>query len=172
MPAPSPAPDSKRLRAGCRLARLCGTIWRETGAKRGDFLLQTATIGARSERVGTEKSITYPLRLPLPRLGRVWAHGSAFTLAALGRRKGVHLARNRRFESISLQRRVRCEPVSRGNSPSYVEKPRFSAGVRRSVGGAGGGDAQGGAISHQGTAISLSGLIPAPQCRRPVLTTV
>jgi hypothetical protein len=25
---------------------------------------------------------------------------------------------------------VRCEPVSGGNSPSYVEKPRFSAGVR------------------------------------------
>src|SRR5262249_48516978 len=71
-----------------------------------------------------------------------------------------------------LQRRVRCEPVSRGNSPSYVEKPRFSAGVRRSVGGAVGGDAQRGAISHQGTAISLSGLIPVPQCRRPVLTTV
>src|SRR5262249_34985186 len=76
------------------------------------------------------------------------------------------------FESTSLQRRVRCEPVSRGNSPSYVEKPGFSAGVRRSVGGAVGGDAQGGAISHQGTAISLSGLIPVPQCRRPVLTTV
>src|SRR6516162_1953210 len=59
------------------------------------------------------------------------------------------LARNRQFESSSLQRRVRCEPVSRGNSPSYVEKPRFSAGVRRSVGGAVGGDAQRGAISHQ-----------------------
>src|SRR5215831_11381184 len=38
--------------------------------------------------------------------------------------------RYQRFESFSLQRRVRCEPVSRGNSPSYVEKPRFSAGVR------------------------------------------
>src|SRR6516162_3271640 len=69
MPPPSPAPDSKRLRAGCRLARLCATIWRETGAKRGDFPLQTATIGARSERVDTEKSITYPLCLPFPRVG-------------------------------------------------------------------------------------------------------
>src|SRR5262249_30797724 len=47
--------------------------------------------------------------------------------------------RDREFESISLLRRVRCEPVSRGNWPSYVEKPRFSAGVRRSVGGAVGG---------------------------------
>src|SRR6266850_35183 len=28
------------------------------------------------------------------------------------------------FESPLLQRRVTCEPVSRGNSPSYVEKPR------------------------------------------------
>src|SRR6516165_2609784 len=69
MPPPSPAPDSKRLRAGCRLARLCATIWRETGAKGGDFPLQTATIGTRSEQVDTEKSITYCLRLPLPRLG-------------------------------------------------------------------------------------------------------
>src|SRR5882724_5637435 len=40
------------------------------------------------------------------------------------------LTRNRKFESGSLQRRVRCEPVSRVNSPSHVEKPRFSAGVR------------------------------------------
>ena len=31
---------------------------------------------------------------------------------------------DRRFESPSLQRRVRCEPVSRGNSPSYVERSR------------------------------------------------
>ena len=69
MPRPSPAPGSKRLRAGCRLARLCATIWRETGAKRGDFRLQTATICARSERVDTGKSTAYPLRLPLPRLG-------------------------------------------------------------------------------------------------------
>ena len=38
---------------------------------------------------------------------------------------GEYLKRNRWFESGSLQRRVRCEPVSRGNSPSYVEKPRF-----------------------------------------------
>src|SRR5215472_2832714 len=65
-----------------------------------------------------------------------------------------------------LQRRVRCEPLSRGNSPSYVEKPRFSAGVGRSVGGAVGGDAQGGAISHQGTAMSLSAPIPVPPCCR------
>src|SRR5262249_45165513 len=71
-----------------------------------------------------------------------------------------------------LQRRVRCEPVSRGNSPSYVEKPRFSAGVRRSVGGAVGGDAQGGAISHQGTAIPLSAPIPVPPCCRRGFGTV
>src|SRR5215472_6363481 len=62
MPPPSPAPDSKRLRAGFRLARLCGTIWRETGAERGDFLLQTATIGgpdfrdSRSGAAGTSNS--------------------------------------------------------------------------------------------------------------------
>src|SRR5215469_11225163 len=64
MPPPSPAPDSKRLRAGCRLARLCGTIWRETGAKRGDFPLQTATIGARSERVDTENQSLTPRACP------------------------------------------------------------------------------------------------------------
>jgi hypothetical protein len=47
------------------------------------------------------------------------------------------------FESGFLQRPVRCEPVSRRNSPSYVEKPRFSAGVRAGASGAIGRDAQG-----------------------------
>jgi hypothetical protein len=41
------------------------------------------------------------------------------------------------FESAFLQRGVMCEPVSRGNSPSYVEKPRLSAGVRAGASGAG-----------------------------------
>src|SRR5262245_50738401 len=40
------------------------------------------------------------------------------------------LPRDQWLESGSLQRGVRCEPVSGENSPSYVEKPRFSAGVR------------------------------------------
>src|SRR5215467_13708288 len=40
------------------------------------------------------------------------------------------VAGDRKFESCSLQRRVRCEPVSRGISPSCVEKPPFAAGVR------------------------------------------
>jgi hypothetical protein len=53
------------------------------------------------------------------------------------------LPRYRWFESTFLQRRVRCEPVSRGNSPSYVEKPRFSAGERAGTSGAAGRDAQG-----------------------------
>src|SRR5215469_10213621 len=69
MPRPSPVPASKRLRAGCRLARSCATTWRETGAKAGDFPLQTTTIGARSERVDTEKSITYPLAPALTKVG-------------------------------------------------------------------------------------------------------
>jgi hypothetical protein len=43
--------------------------WRETGAKEGDFPLQTAMIGSLERRVDTKKSITYPLRRPLPRLG-------------------------------------------------------------------------------------------------------
>src|SRR5712671_1211938 len=54
---------------------------------------------------------------------------------------------DRKFESISLQRRVTCEPVSRGNSPSYVEKPRFSAGVRVGASGTVGRDAQDAATS-------------------------
>ena len=65
----------------------------------------------------------------------------------------------------SLQRRVRCEPVSRGNSPSYVEKPRFSAGVRAGASGAVGRDAQGAATSGQRAIISLSGHIPVPHRR-------
>jgi hypothetical protein len=44
-------------------------------------------------------------------------------------------SRNRKFESISLQQRVRCEPASRENSPFYAEKPRYSAGVRAGASG-------------------------------------
>src|SRR5262249_21337859 len=55
-----------------RLARLCGTIWRETGAKWGDFPLQTATIGARSERVDTENQSLTPCTCPCQGWGRVW----------------------------------------------------------------------------------------------------
>jgi transposase InsO family protein len=48
--------------------------------------------------------------------------------------------------------------------PLQVENRGFRAGVRRSVGGAVGRDAQAGAISRQRIAISLSGLIPVLQC--------
>jgi hypothetical protein len=50
--------------------------------------------------------------------------------------------------------------------PLQVENRGFRAGVRRLVGGAVGGDAQGGAISHQRTAISLLAPIPVPPCCR------
>src|ERR1700732_2485999 len=55
---------------------------------------------------------------------------------------------------------VTCEPVSRGNSPSYVEKPRFSAGVRVGASGTVGRDAQDAATSGLRAVISLSGHIP------------
>src|SRR5215813_10613152 len=71
-----------------------------------------------------------------------------------------------KFESISLQQRVRCEPVSRENSPSYVEKPRFPAGVGAGASGAVDRDAQGPATSRAGAVVSLSGDTPVPQCRR------
>src|SRR6516165_5176535 len=73
---------------------------------------------------------------------------------------------DRGFESYSLQRRVRCEPVSGGNSPSYVEKPRFSAGGRAGASGAVGRDAPDAATSGRRAVISLSGHIPVPhrQC--------
>jgi methionine synthase II (cobalamin-independent) len=61
--------------------------------------------------------------------------------------------------------RVRCEPVSRGNSPSYVEKPRFSAGVRAGASGAVGRDAQDAATSGLRAVISLSRHIPVPHRR-------
>jgi hypothetical protein len=41
--------------------------WRETGAKEGDFPLQTAMIGSQERRVDTKKSITYFLRRPFVR---------------------------------------------------------------------------------------------------------
>src|SRR6516225_5990954 len=47
--------------------------------------------------------------------------------------------------------------------PMQVENRAFRAGVRPSVGGAVGGDAQDRAISRQRTPISLSGLIPVPR---------
>ena len=40
-----------------------------TGAKRGDFRLQTAVIGSVELRADGKKSSTYPFRRPLPRLG-------------------------------------------------------------------------------------------------------
>src|SRR6516164_1244710 len=63
-----------------------------------------------------------------------------------------------------LQRRVRCEPVSRGNSPSYVEKPRFSAGVR-----AGALSSAGATAREQSAAIQVASLraaVPEHACRR------
>src|SRR5215813_4095327 len=75
------------------------------------------------------------------------------------------LARNRKFESIPLQRGVRCEPVSGGNSPSYLEKPRFSASVRAGTSGALGRDAPDAATSGRRAVISLSGHIPVPHRR-------
>jgi len=71
-----------------------------------------------------------------------------------------------KFESISLQRRVRCEPVSRENSSPCVEKPRFPAGVRAGANGAVDRDSQGPATSRRGALVSLSGDIPVPHCRR------
>ena len=58
------------------------------------------------------------------------------------------------------------EPVSRENSPSSVEKPRFPAGVRAGASGAVDRDAQGPATSRGGAEVSLSGEIPVPHCRR------
>src|SRR6267142_5643054 len=80
-------------------------------------------------------------------------------------RKDGSLTGDRGFESFSLQRRVTCEPVSRGNSPSYVEKPRFSAGVRVGASGTVGRDAQAAATSGLLAVISLSGHIPVPHRR-------
>jgi hypothetical protein len=56
------------------------------------------------------------------------------------------------FESVFLQRRVSVFTQTR---PLQVENRGFRGRVRRSVGGAVGGDAQAGAISRQGIAISL-----------------
>jgi hypothetical protein len=73
--------------------------------------------------------------------------------------------RDRWFESCSLQRRVMCEPVSRGNSPSYVEKPRFPrvCGPGRAARSA--RDARDAATSCLWAVISLSGYIPVPHRR-------
>jgi len=75
------------------------------------------------------------------------------------------VSRYEKFESISLQRGVRCEPVSSGNSPSYVDKARFSAGVRAGASAAVGRDAPDAATSGRRAVISLSGDIPVPHRR-------
>jgi hypothetical protein len=62
--------------------------------------------------------------------------------------------------------------VSHTDQALQVENLGFRAGVRRSGGGAGGRDAQVGAVSRQRIASSLSGLIPVPQCRWRGLRTV
>jgi len=49
--------------------------------------------------------------------------------------------------------------------PSYVEKPRFFAGVRAGASGAVGRDAQDAATSGPRAVISLSGHIPVPHRR-------
>src|SRR5262244_1642087 len=87
-------------------------------------------------------------------------------MPGMPRKSTAFVPRYKKFESISLLRRVRCEPVSRENSPSYVEKPRFPAGVGAGAVGAVDRDAQGPATSRGGAVVSLSGDIPVPQCRR------
>ena len=52
-----------------------------------------------------------------------------------------------------------------GPLPSYVEKPRFFAGVRAGASGAVGRDAQDAATSGPRAVISLSGHIPVPHRR-------
>jgi hypothetical protein len=59
----------------------------------------------------------------------------------------------------------RCEPVSRGNSPFQVEKPRFSAVVRAGTSGLGRQRHAGAGISGRKAVISLSGPIPVPHRR-------
>src|SRR5215470_15225584 len=56
-----------------------------------------------------------------------------------------------------LQQRVRCEPVSRGNSPFYVREAAVSAGLRAGASGTVGRDAQDAATSGLRAVISLSG---------------
>src|SRR5215831_6418761 len=77
----------------------------------------------------------------------------------------VHATTLTPLRAAVLRVRVRCEPVSRGNSPFYVEKPRFSAGARAGASGRVGRDAQDAATSGLRAVISLSGHIPVPHRR-------
>ena len=78
----------------------------------------------------------------------------------------VSLTGDRRFESISLQRRVRCEPcLSREFAFLPREKPQFSAGMRAGASRTVGRDAQDAATSGLRAVISLSGYIPVPHRR-------
>src|SRR5262249_55139720 len=89
--------------------------------------------------------------MPTMRAGSRYPIATRLVSTLAGRRQfptGAAISeRDHKFESGFLQRRVTCEPVSGGNPPYYVEKPRFSAGVRAGASGAVGRDVQGAATS-------------------------
>ena len=62
--------------------------------------------------------------------------------------------------------------MSRGISPSQVEKPAFPAGVRGGAGGAVDRDGRGAVTWRRLSGISLSGHIPVPQCSPMWFATV
>jgi hypothetical protein len=61
---PNATPNSNRV--GALRGR---KHWRETGAKKGDFPLQTGMIGSQEGRLTTKISIAYGLLRRLPRSG-------------------------------------------------------------------------------------------------------
>src|SRR5262244_2681339 len=126
-------------------------------------------MGAASAWVRIAPRITRHLAFVIPAAAERRSPPDAAGRGAFGNIIGEpttdHAAPYYKFESISLQRRVRCEPVSGGNSPSYVEKPRFSAGVRAGASAAVGRDVPDAATSGRRAVISLSGDIPVPHRR-------
>src|SRR5215813_11223677 len=81
-------------------------------------------MGAASAWVRSAPRITRHLAFVIPAAAERRSPPDAAGRGAFGHIIGEpttdHAARYYKFESISLQRRVRCEPVSRENSPSYV----------------------------------------------------
>ena len=93
----------KTVCAACRPARLCATIWRETGAKSGDFRLQTATIGLSRKL----RSVFWGLgrRLPGAGSGRAAKRRSkTFWVISLDKRIGAAEERLRQREPKLLCR--------------------------------------------------------------------
>ena len=113
----------KTVCAACRPARLCATIWRETGAKRGDFRLQSATMGARSERRDGHRwdCLKSQVRTGLPAGGR-WIRTSSS--GASGEADAILPVKDRPGKAVARRREASVAQSSATAGSMELQQPR------------------------------------------------